>query len=134
MARILIVTDAWHPQVNGVVRTLDTTTRTLRAMGHTVEVLEPSAYKQVAAPFYPEIRFALAMPGRVAERMRKFAPDHIHISTEGPLGLLAIAQDRTVDEVEPDGDTGIVQLLQAIDSHLFWTVTAVSESSCGTPA
>ena len=89
MARILIVTDAWHPQVNGVVRTLDTTTRTLRAMGHTVEVLEPSAYKQVAAPFYPEIRFALAMPGRVAERMRKFAPDHIHISTEGPLGLLA---------------------------------------------
>ena len=89
MARILIVTDAWHPQVNGVVRTLNTTTQTLRAMGHTVDVLEPSAYRRIAAPFYPEIRFALAMPGRVAERMRKFAPDHIHISTEGPLGLLA---------------------------------------------
>ena len=89
MARILIVTDAWHPQVNGVVRTLDTTTRTLREMGHTVEVLEPSAFPQIAAPFYPEIHFALATPGRVADRMRKFAPDHVHISTEGPLGLLA---------------------------------------------
>ena len=89
MARILIVTDAWHPQVNGVVRTLDTTTRTLRALGHAVEVLEPSGFPQIAAPFYPEIRFALATPGSLANRIRKFAPDHVHISTEGPLGLLA---------------------------------------------
>ncbi len=89
MARILIVTDAWHPQVNGVVRTLDTTARTLRDLGHTVDVLEPSAFPQIRAPFYPEIRFALATPGRVADRIRKFAPDHVHISTEGPLGLLA---------------------------------------------
>jgi len=89
MARILIATDAWHPQVNGVVRTLDTTVRTLRDLGHIVNVLEPTAFPQVGAPFYPEIRFALATPGRVADRIRTFAPDHVHISTEGPLGLLA---------------------------------------------
>lgn len=88
MARILIATDAWHPQVNGVVRTLDTTARTLRAMGHEVEVVEPSAFRQVGVPFYPEIRLALPPPGRVYDRVRRFKPDHVHISTEGPLGQL----------------------------------------------
>ena len=89
MPRILIVTDAWHPLVNGVVRTLDTTARTLRESGHIVEVLEPSAFSQVAVPFYPEIRVSLPWPHRVFDRIRTFKPDHVHISTEGPLGLLA---------------------------------------------
>jgi glycosyltransferase involved in cell wall biosynthesis len=88
MARILIATDAWHPQVNGVVRTLDTTARTLRAGGHQVEVVEPSAFRQVGVPFYPEIRLALPSPGRVYDRVRRFKPDHVHVSTEGPLGQL----------------------------------------------
>ena len=87
--QLLVATDAWHPQVNGVVRTLDTTVRTLRELGHTVEVLEPSAFRQVGVPFYPEIRCALATPGRVAERLRRFEPEFVHISTEGPLGWLA---------------------------------------------
>lgn len=86
--RILIATDAWHPQVNGVVRTLDTTVRTLRAAGHTVEVVEPSAYRQVGVPFYPEIRLALTLPRHVERRVRDFRPDHVHVSTEGPLGLI----------------------------------------------
>ncbi len=86
--RILIATDAWHPQVNGVVRTLDTTVRTLRAAGHTVEVVEPSAYRQVGVPFYPEIRLALTLPRHVERRVREFRPDHVHVSTEGPLGLI----------------------------------------------
>jgi len=89
MPRTLIVTDAWHPLVNGVVRTLDTTVRTLRESGHTVEVLEPSAFSQVGVPFYPEIRVSLPWPHRVFDRIRTFKPDHVHISTEGPLGLLA---------------------------------------------
>jgi glycosyltransferase involved in cell wall biosynthesis len=89
MSRTLIVTDAWHPLVNGVVRTLDTTTRTLRELGHVVEVLEPSAFAQVAVPFYPEIRVCFPWPHRVFDRIRKFEPDHVHISTEGPLGMLA---------------------------------------------
>ncbi|HVK17680.1 MAG TPA: glycosyltransferase family 1 protein [Fimbriiglobus sp.] len=88
MARIFIATDAWHPQVNGVVRTLDTTARTLRASGHEVEVVEPSAFRQLGVPFYPEIRLALPSPGRVYARVRRFQPDHVHISTEGPLGQL----------------------------------------------
>jgi len=88
MARILVATDAWHPQVNGVVRTLDTTTRKLRDLGHIVEVVEPSRYPQLAVPFYPEICLAMASTGAIANRLRKFRPDHVHISTEGPLGLL----------------------------------------------
>ena len=88
MARILIATDAWHPQVNGVVRTLDTTARTLRGLGHAVEVVEPGKFAAVPVPFYPEIRVALPRPGRVYDRVRRFRPDHVHIATEGPIGLL----------------------------------------------
>lgn len=88
MARVLIATDAWHPQVNGVVRSLDTTARTLRTWGHTVEVVEPTAFVSYPVPFYPEIRLALPRPGRVYDRVRRFRPDHVHIATEGPLGLL----------------------------------------------
>jgi glycosyltransferase involved in cell wall biosynthesis len=87
MARVLIATDAWHPQVNGVVRTLDATARTLRAMGHAVELVEPSAFTRVPVPFYPEVELSLPSPGRVYERVRRFHPDHVHISTEGPIGL-----------------------------------------------
>ncbi|MDB5311073.1 MAG: glycosyltransferase family 1 protein [Gemmataceae bacterium] len=88
MARILIATDAWHPQVNGVVRTLDTTTARLRVLGHAVEVIEPGRYSAVPVPFYPEIPFSLPRPGRVYDRARRFRPDHVHIATEGPIGLL----------------------------------------------
>ena len=87
MARILIATDAWHPQVNGVVRTLDTTAATLRALGHVVEVVEPSGFGTVAVPFYPEIRVGLARPGRLYRQVRQFRPEHVHIATEGPIGL-----------------------------------------------
>jgi glycosyltransferase involved in cell wall biosynthesis len=88
MSRILIATDAWHPQVSGVVRTLDTTSRVLREWGHTVEVIEPTHYPSFPTPFYPEIPVCYPRPGRVYERVLKFRPDHIHISTEGMLGLL----------------------------------------------
>jgi glycosyltransferase involved in cell wall biosynthesis len=88
MARILIATDAWHPQVNGVVRTLDATARVLRALGHAVEVVEPSGSPAVGVPFYPEIRVGFPPPGRVPGRVRRFRPDHVHIATEGPVGLL----------------------------------------------
>ncbi len=86
MSRILIATDAWHPQVNGVVRTLDTTTRWLRDHGHSVEVIEPTAFRSYAVPFYPEIRVSMPNPGRIDRLLRRFQPDHIHIATEGPIG------------------------------------------------
>jgi glycosyltransferase involved in cell wall biosynthesis len=85
--RILVATDAWHPQVNGVVRTLDNTACTLRQMGHSVEVVSPDGYPQLPVPFYPEIQVALPVPGWVYDRVGRFEPNHVHIATEGPIGL-----------------------------------------------
>lgn len=87
--RICIVTDAWHPQVNGVVRTLDTLRRTLRAEGHRVFMLSPRHFTTVPCPSYPEIRLSLNIPFRVAAMIEGFRPDAIHIATEGPLGWAA---------------------------------------------
>jgi len=87
--RILIVTDAWSPQVNGVVRTLQSVRRELEAIGHKVHVISPDLFTSLPCPTYPEIRLALAS-GRVIDRLIRDADPHaIHIATEGPLGLAA---------------------------------------------
>ena len=87
--KILIVTDAWEPQVNGVVRTLKSTRRELERMGHEVDLLTPLEFTTLPCPTYPEIRLSV-LPGRgVARRIRACAPHAIHIATEGPLGLAA---------------------------------------------
>ncbi len=87
--RILVVTDAWEPQVNGVVRTLKSTRRELERLGHTVELITPQAFRTVPCPTYPDIRLSI-LPGRgVRARIEAFAPDALHIATEGPLGLAA---------------------------------------------
>lgn len=89
--RILIVSDAWAPQVNGVVTTLSRTADCLREEGHAVEVLAPAGFRTVPCPTYPEIRLAL-LPGRAVGRsIDEFRPDAVHIATEGPLGLAARA-------------------------------------------
>ena len=94
LTRILIVTDAWTPQVNGVVRTLRTVADALRAMSRTVEVVGPDRFRTVPLPSYPEIRLAL-LPGRkLARLIEAFRPDALHIATEGPLGLAARAYAR----------------------------------------
>lgn len=87
--KIMIVTDAWEPQVNGVVRTLKSTTRELTALGHRVELLTPLEFRTVPCPTYPEIRLSLLPGRRVRERIEQFAPDALHIATEGPLGMAA---------------------------------------------
>lgn len=87
--RISLVTDAWHPQVNGVVRTLDTTVRHLTMAGHEVSVIAPPAFSTVPCPTYPEIRLAVWPPGRVAGLLDQGLPDAVHIATEGPLGHAA---------------------------------------------
>jgi glycosyltransferase involved in cell wall biosynthesis len=87
--KILIVTDAWAPQINGVVTTLSSTAEWLRRFGHEVELVTPAGFRTVPCPSYPEIRLAL-LPGRgVGRRIEEFAPDALHIATEGPLGLAA---------------------------------------------
>jgi glycosyltransferase involved in cell wall biosynthesis len=89
MTRILIVTDAWFPQTNGVVRCLDAVGRELKAKGHDVHYLTPQRFWTLPMPTYPEIRLSLAPIGAVADYINGLAPDHIHIATEGPLGLQA---------------------------------------------
>lgn len=86
---IAIVTDAWHPQTNGVVRTLSTTCDVLRAWGHQVTVISPEQYPSLPAPTYPEIRLAITAPGSVGRQLARIAPEAIHIATEGPLGFAA---------------------------------------------
>lgn len=87
--RIAIITDAWHPQVNGVVRTLGKMGEFLESEGHEVRFINPQDFKTIPCPTYPEIRLAL-FPGRVIARsLRNFLPAHIHIATEGSLGHAA---------------------------------------------
>ena len=87
--RIMIVTDAWEPQVNGVVRTLKQTMDELQKMGHTVGIITPNAFKTIPCPTYPDISLSILPRRGVVEQMKAFAPDAIHIATEGPLGLAA---------------------------------------------
>jgi glycosyltransferase involved in cell wall biosynthesis len=87
--RILIVTDAWSPQVNGVVTTVKHTVRELAALGHEVALITPTGFRTVPCPTYPEIRLAIAPGARVARMIEEFEPDAVHIETEAPLGLAA---------------------------------------------
>lgn len=87
--RIMIVTDAWEPQVNGVVRTIKATRRELELMGHIIDVLTPLEFLTVPCPTYPDIRLSLFANRKVRQRIRDFSPDALHIATEGPLGLAA---------------------------------------------
>ena len=85
----MIVTDAWSPQTNGVVRTLAQTADWLRRFGHDVRMLTPGDFRSVACPTYPEIRLSLLPHGAVGARIGHFAPQALHIATEGPLGFAA---------------------------------------------
>ena len=87
--RIMVVTDAWEPQVNGVVRTLTRVIKEMREMGHSVEVISPDQFKTFPLPTYAEIKVAVGTYEPVQERFKAFEPEAIHIATEGPLGLAA---------------------------------------------
>lgn len=87
--RIALATDAWHPQVNGVVRSQVETIAGLRRLGHEVLVIEPGPFFSIPCPSYPEIRLALGCGGKVARMLDGFSPDAVHIATEGPIGLAA---------------------------------------------
>ncbi len=87
--KIAIVTDAWSPQVNGVVTTLQRTAAALEALGHEARVFSPNGHRTIPCPTYPEIRLALWPGQRLAAELDAFAPDAIHVATEGPLGMAA---------------------------------------------
>ena len=87
--RILIATDAWHPQVNGVVRTLTSLARSASTLGAEIEFLTPEGFPSVGLPTYPGLRIALPNRRKIANRIEEVAPDAIHIATEGPIGWAA---------------------------------------------
>ncbi len=87
----MIVSDAWHPQVNGVVRTLSTVARILGETGHPTDVIGPDRFRTVPCPTYPDIRLSVLPARRLARMIDAFCPDALHVATEGPLGMAAAA-------------------------------------------
>jgi glycosyltransferase involved in cell wall biosynthesis len=87
--RVAIVTDAWHPQVNGVVRTLSAVQDGLAAAGHEAEVFGPDRYRTIPCPGYSTIRLAIGAGSMLGRELAGFGPEAVHIATEGPLGLAA---------------------------------------------
>ena len=86
--RILIATDAWRPQINGVVSTLERMTQAAAEFGAKFEFLTPQGMWTAPLPTYPDIRLAITTPWRIDRRIEEAAADHIHIATEGPIGWL----------------------------------------------
>ena len=85
--RILIATDAWRPQINGVVRTYEKLQEECAKLGHAIEFLTPAGFATFPCPTYPEIRLALLRRRDAARAISAFAPDWVHVATEGPIGL-----------------------------------------------
>ena len=89
--RIMLVTDAWDPQVNGVVRTMKRVITECEEMGHTWDIVSPNGFKTIPLPTYSEIKLAFGAKKIIEERFLEFEPDAVHIATEGPLGWAARA-------------------------------------------
>ena len=88
MTHILVATDAWHPQVNGVVRTLTMMAEAAKSFGVDISFLTPQSFRTFAMPSYPDLRLALPGPSKIARLIEAASPDGIHIATEGPIGFM----------------------------------------------
>jgi len=89
MMRILIATDAWHPQVNGVVRSLSSLAAQARRLGTEIAFLTPAGFPSFALPTYSSVRLAIPNPREIVRRIERAEPDALHIATEGPIGFMA---------------------------------------------
>lgn len=85
--KIAFITDAWHPQINGVVTTIRNTCSALEQSGHQIKLITPDQFKSIPCPSYPSIRLAFACYGKLKRQLDEFSPQRIHIATEGPLGI-----------------------------------------------
>jgi glycosyltransferase involved in cell wall biosynthesis len=85
--RLLVATDAWRPQINGVVRSLEAMAAQAPAFGVEIALVSPEGFRSFPMPTYGEIRLSLVRPRHIVQRFRDFAPTHVHIATEGPIGL-----------------------------------------------
>ena len=88
MTNILVATDAWHPQVNGVVRTLTMMAEAAKGFGVDISFLTPQSFPTFAMPSYPDLRLALPGPSKIARLIEAAKPAGIHIATEGPIGFM----------------------------------------------
>src|SRR5215813_13089898 len=86
LMRVLVATDAWHPQVNGVVRTLMSLAESARGLGVAISFLTPEGFPSVALPTYRTLRCALPTRREIAQRIERARPNAVHIATEGPIG------------------------------------------------
>lgn len=86
--KVLVATDAWHPQVNGVVRTYERLSQESAALDVSLDFVTPAEFPNLPCPTYPEIRLSLLGPGRMRRRIEQTMPDYIHIATEGPIGVM----------------------------------------------
>ncbi len=84
--RIALISDAWHPQINGVVTTLTNTVATLKTLGHEVELITPERFKTYPWPGYPDVGLAFLCGPKARAILKAFKPDAIHLVTEGPIG------------------------------------------------
>ncbi len=87
--RIVLISDAWHPQINGMVTTLDNICKALKSLGHTVKLIDPSLFRAIPCPGYPHFRLAFLCGPKLRPIIEQFNPDAIHIATEGPVGYAA---------------------------------------------
>jgi glycosyltransferase involved in cell wall biosynthesis len=87
--KIAFITDAWHPQINGVVTTIDNTCKMLKDQGNELLMITPDQFNTVPCPSYPSIKLSILCYPKVKRLLDNFAPERIHIATEGPLGLAA---------------------------------------------
>ena len=107
--RILVATDAWHPQVNGVVRTLAMMAEAAKTLGVEVSFLTPQSFRTFALPSYRDLRLALPYQAKIARLIADARPDSIHIATEGPpagAGILDLGGAARLPRSEPGGDGG----------------------------
>src|SRR5258707_820235 len=122
--RIMIVTDAWFPQTNGVVSTLAQTAAWLGRFGHEVRMLTPKDFCSVACPTYPEVRLSIFPYRKVESDILAFNPQALHIATEGPLGLSARACSSSIR----------APLLPAINLATSWQAISPPRTSWCSPA
>lgn len=122
--KIALVTDAWAPQVNGVVRTLTEVTNELRRRGHEVLVVSPDLFATLPCPTYPEIRLALAGKRKIGKLIEDFGPDAVHIATEGPLGWAArgwcLSQSRPFSTAFHTAFPDYLARRTGLPASLFW--------------
>ena len=94
--KICIATDAWHPQINGVVTTLSRTAATLEHWGHEVLMLTPDRFASFPCPTYPEIRLSMVAPSTIGRTLRDFGAAAVHVATEGPIGWMTRSACRSM--------------------------------------